>query len=319
MTAYVKENGIWKKSNLSSVKVNGEWKKTNKGFVKVDGVWKRFFSAGNEITSDIGEQTDYVKIVDGEEQTWRLWTWDGAGSDDEATASFNVVTSVSDFHVLLLGMGGPARGDTGSGGGGGGWIEAIVTTDEMPEGTYDFTLGKYYIRPDNVWQHTVNVPSVLTIGDTVFTATRGGEGGVTAGGTQYGGGGSGGTASVTGSISNFTSGSGGKGGTAYGGRGSAGHYSEISGEKVDYCGGGGAGNWSATANTPAYGGYGWDWSLIDPWSGSGGTGGSHGGEPRIGERGRRGLRGGGAGGSGWHSYAYSPGSNGMLMIAYRID
>ena len=35
MTAYVKENGIWKKSKLSSVKVNGEWKKTNKGFVKV--------------------------------------------------------------------------------------------------------------------------------------------------------------------------------------------------------------------------------------------------------------------------------------------
>ena len=50
MTAYVKENGIWKKSNLSSVKVDGEWKKTKKGFVKVDGVWKRFFSAGNEIT-----------------------------------------------------------------------------------------------------------------------------------------------------------------------------------------------------------------------------------------------------------------------------
>ena len=91
MTAYVKENGIWKKSNLSSVKVDGEWKKTKKGFVKVDGVWKRFFSAGNEVTSDIGEQTDYVKIVAGEEQTWRLWTWDGAGADGEATASFDIL------------------------------------------------------------------------------------------------------------------------------------------------------------------------------------------------------------------------------------
>ena len=143
MTAYVKENGIWKKSNLSSVKVDGEWKKTKKGFVKVDGVWKRFFSAGNEVTSDIGEQTDYVKIVAGEEQTWRLWTWDGAGADGEATASFEVGTSIADFEILLLGMGGCAPGDTGMGGGGGGWVRATASKDEMPEGTYNFTLGQY--------------------------------------------------------------------------------------------------------------------------------------------------------------------------------
>ena len=63
MTAYVKENGIWKKSKLSSVKVNGEWKKTNKGFVKVDGVWKRFFSG--QAMGDIRyrEQTDSLKLL----------------------------------------------------------------------------------------------------------------------------------------------------------------------------------------------------------------------------------------------------------------
>ena len=93
-----------KKEQPSSVKVDGEWKKTKKGFVKVDGVWKSF-QRGNEITSDIGEQTDYVKIVAGEEQTWRLWTWDGAGADGEATASFGG-TSIADFEILLLGMGG---------------------------------------------------------------------------------------------------------------------------------------------------------------------------------------------------------------------
>jgi len=316
MTAYVKENGIWKKSNISSVKVDGEWKKTKKGFVKVDGVWKRFFSAGNEITSDIGEQTDYVKIVDGEEQTWRLWTWDGAGADGEATASFEVVTSIADFEILLLGMGGCAPGDTGMGGGGGGWVKATVSKDEMPEGTYNFTLGQYYRDSQGSAVFSLNVTSQLQILDTTLTATRGGNGGVRNGGSS-GSGGGGGTGAVSGTITSFSTGSGGAGGYNYGSGGSAGVYSSISGEELDYCGGGGSGAFKTTVTT--YGGPGWDSNLNGRANASGGGGANMGANRPVGEIGGGGKRGGGAGGSSYHQYKYQPGSNGVLMISYRID
>ncbi len=315
MTAYIKENGIWKKSNLSSVKVSGEWKKTKKGFVKVNGVWKRFFSAGNEITSSIGEQTDYIKIISGEEQTWRLWTWDGAGADGEATASFEVGTSIADFEVLLLGMGGCAPGDTGMGGGGGGWVKATVSKDEMPEGTYNFTLGQYY-RDAQGSAVSLTVTSQLDILDTTLTATQGGNGGTINAAVQ-GKGGGGGTGALSGELINFSTGTGGNGGNNYSSGGAAGTYSSISGEELDYCGGGGSGGFPTTVTT--YGGPGWNSSLNGKVNASGGYGANKGGTATVGEIGGGGKRGGGAGGSSFNQYKIQPGSNGVLMISYRID
>ena len=68
-----------------------------------------------------------------------------------------------------------------------------------------------------------------------------------------------------------------------------------------------------------YGGPGWNSSINGKTNASGGYGANMGANRPVGEIGGAGKRGGGAGGSSYNQYKLQPGSNGVLMISYRID
>ena len=298
MTAYVKENGIWKKSNLSSVKVNGEWKKTNKGFVKVDGAWKRFYSSANSIV-DLGtssvtdfevteEIVNYNSDVYNLGEMWRAHTW-------TSNATFNIETSVYPWYILIAGSGGKGGPDQGAGGGGGGSFIGLIPPEYLPEGEMGITVGG-------------NINSEITINGVDLVANIGNNGGSKTGGAGGG--------STEGSLPELTARRGGSGGattSGAGGGGSAGFHSMISGVDIGYCGGGGAGgrNSESDFNGPlGPGGPGQD------GGGSGGSGGN--GNNPTGFSGGGGVRGGGGGGAGIYNYTGGS-SSGIIIISYRIE
>ncbi|MEL0016961.1 MAG: hypothetical protein VW715_17250 [Rhodospirillales bacterium] len=297
MTAYVKENGIWKKSNLSSVKVNGEWKKTNKGFVKVDGAWKRFYSSANSIV-DLGtssvtdfevteEIVNYNSDVYNLGEMWRAHTW-------TSNATFNIETSVYPWYVLIAGSGGKGGPDIGNGGGGGGSFIGLIPPEYLSEGEMDITVGS-------------NIASEIMINGVNLKANIGGTGGGGLTGSPGGGG------STTGSLPELTARRGGTGGRSIAGGGAAGFHSMISGVDIGYCGGGGAGGRNQESDW--YGPLGPGGPGQDG-GGSGGAGGN--GNNQIGYPGGSGARGGGGGGAGIYNNTGGS-SSGIIIISYRIE
>ena len=297
MTAYVKENGIWKKSNLSSVKVDGEWKKTKQGFVKVDGAWKRFYSSANSIvpgTEDsivdfeiTQEMVDANPDVYNLGEIWRVHTW---STGDAQTIT--IETSVYPWYVLVAGSGGKGGPDGGAGAGGGGSFVGLVPAEYLPEGQLNFTVGN-------------DKNTEITINNVDLVAKKGNSGGAKAGGASGG--------STTGSVEGLTAGTGGRGGGYNAGSAPVGGFtSMINGQNLGYCGGGGAG------------GHGSDdyFDRLQPGGGGtngGGNGGAGGnGNYQIGYAGGYGQRGGGGGGAGVYNNA-NAGSSGIVIISYRLE
>lgn len=297
MTAYVKENGIWKKSNLSSVKVNDEWKKTKQGFVKVDGEWKRFYSSANSILpgteNSIVDFTVTQEVVDANPdvynlgEVWRVHTW---STGDAQTIT--IETSVYPWYVLIAGAGGKGGPDAGAGAGGGGSFVGPVPAEYLPEGELNFTVGS-------------DVDTEIVINGVDLVAKKGNSGGAKAGGASGG--------STVGTVDGLSTSVGGRGGSYNGGGAPAGGFtSMINGQDFGYCGGGGAGGHGPNEyyNRLLPGGPGQN------GGGGGGAGGN--GNYQIGYSGGSGVRGGGGGGSGAYSYS-QPGSSGIIIISYRLE
>ena len=297
MTAYVKENGIWKKSNLSSVKVDGEWKKTKQGFVKVDGAWKRFYSSANSIVPGTEDSiVDFAvtqEMVDANPdvynlgEVWRVHTW---STGDAQTIT--IETSVYPWYVLFAGAGGKGGPDAGGGGGGGGSFVGPVPAEYLPEGELNFTVGS-------------DMDTEITINNTSLVAKRG----ISSWSKQPGGAGG----STVGTVDGLTASVGGKGGNYNGGGAPAGGFtSMINGQDLGYCGGGGAGGHGPNEyfNRLFPGGPGHN------GGGNGGAGGN--GNYSIGYPGGQGQRGGGGGGAGAYNNVQA-GSSGIVIISYRLE
>ena len=297
MTAYVKENGIWKKSNLSSVKVDGEWKKTKQGFVKADGAWKRFYSSANSIvpgtedtivdfavTQEMVDANPDVYILG---EIWRAHTWTTGDAQ-----TITIETSVYPWYVLVAGSGGKGGPDAGAGAGGGGSFVGPVSAEYLPEGELNFTVGN-------------DIDTEIVINGVDLVAKKGNSGGTKSSGASGG--------STTGSVDGLTAATGGTGGSYNAGAAPVGGFtSMINGQDLGYCGGGGAGGHGPNEyfNRLLPGGGGRN------GGGNGGAGGN--GNYPIGYPGGQGHRGGGGGGAGAYNNVQS-GSSGIVTISYRLE